>query len=89
MVSASTPSRSSAILIPPQLDVEVSHKGAEARPAIARSVAEAHGYTAAQMVLTAIVISSIIAFALSAFRPASVLRSGTERIFELNVGNIT
>jgi len=70
-VSASTPSRSSAILIPPQLDVEVSHKGAEARPAIAGSVAEAHGYTTAQMVLTAIVISSIVAFVLSEFPSSS------------------
>jgi hypothetical protein len=47
------------------------HKGAEARPAIAGGVAEAHGYTAAQMVLTAIVISSIVAFVLSEFPSGS------------------
>ncbi len=45
--------------------------GATLMPAIAGSVAEAHGYTAALSVPTAIVASSVIAFLLSEFPPSA------------------
>jgi len=45
--------------------------GATLMPAVAGSLAEAHGYTAALMVPTAIVLSSVIAFVLSEFPSGS------------------
>jgi nitrate/nitrite transporter NarK len=41
--------------------------GATLMPAVAGSLAETHGYTAALMVPTAIVLSSVISFVLSEF----------------------
>ncbi len=53
--------------------------GATLMPAIAGSVAEVHGYTAALSVPTAIVASSVTAFLLSAFPPSTRPLSGPER----------
>jgi len=57
--------------------------GATLMPAIAGSVAEVHGYTAALSVPTAIVASSVIAFLLSEFPLSARPPSGPERTLSI------